>query len=252
MGLKPKVEVQVPEEETVVEEQVESTEAAPEVPTVQPQAAPPAVAVPKDVPSLESLLNKWSTDEVGNVFPRAVGSQGAILVDNVSLGEFVDVQVYSHNARYMVVPISDIPNDPKVKPLCRASYDGKNVYDRESGQDLPIEEYAASIEKQFPKGVKVSKYWDLYVSIFNSHKNLEVAKAKAVIQISVSPTAIKDWQAFARTTRFRELQGVMLPTHRNCMRVVAELKSKDSNNYTVLSFHPVPLDVLAGYTPLLE
>lgn len=256
MGLKPKVQVEVPEEETVIEEQTETTEtAAPEVPAAQPQAqaAPPAVAGPNNVPSLESLRDKWDSDEVGNVFPRAVGSQGAIIIDSkISCGEYVDIQVYSHGTRFMVVPISDVQNDPKVKPLCRASYDGENVFDRESGQEISIEDYAASIEKQFPKGVKVSKYHDIFASIFNCHKNLAEAQAKAVIQLSVSPTAIKDWQAFVKTTRFRELQGVMLPSHRNCVRITAEVKMKDGQQFTIMTFGPVPLDVLAGYTPILE
>jgi len=249
MGLKPKVEVVVPEEETVVEEQVETTET---VPAVQTQAAPPAVAGPNNVPSLESLKDKWPTEEVGNVFPRAVGSQGAIIVDNLVFGEYVDIQVYSHNTRYMVVPISKIPNDPKVKPLCRASYDGKNVHDRESGQEISIDEYAASIKGQFPDGVKVSKYHDIFASVFSCHKNLEAAKGKAVIQLSVSPTAIKDWFAYCKISRFRELRGVVLPTHRNCVRVTAEVKMKEGQQFTIMTFGPVPLDVLAGYTPILE
>lgn len=256
MGLKPKAVVEVPEEETVVEpgfDQEATETAAP--PAVQPQtqAAPPAVAGPNNVPSLESLKDKWPTEEVGNVFPRAVGSQGAIIIENkISCGEYVDIQVYSHNTRYMVVPISKVQNDPKVKPLCRASYDGKNVHDRESGQEVSIDDYAASIKDQFPDGVKVSKYHDIFATIIDCHKNKEEAKGKAVIQLSVSPTAIKDWFAYCKTSRFRELQGVVLPTHRNCVRVTAEVKMKDGQQFTIMTFGPVPLDVLAGYTPILE
>lgn len=259
MGLRSKVVV--PEDETVgqeVEEQAAYGEPAdePQDPSPDPQLQEVVVASPQPevkVPTLLSLLNKWSTDDVGNVFPRLVGTNGALFVEKLSLGEWANVQVFSHNERWMVVPLSEILNDPKVKKFCRASYDGKTVFDRESGVGISIDEYASSIKDTFPKGVKIGKYHDIYCTVFASQKNAEEAKKKAILQVSVSPTAVKDWQAFIRTAQFRELQGTMLPSHRNCLRLVADPRSTETaQNYVAIVFQTVPLEDLAGYTPILE
>jgi hypothetical protein len=260
MGLRAKVEV--PEENQEVFEPTpqdnaevpvpEETQAA--VPAVQAQAAPPAVSVPKgEVPSLTQLQDRWDTDEVGNVFKRLTGTNGALYLDGkTSLGEYADVQVFSHNSRTMVVPVGNVPNDPAVKKHCRASYDHKSIFDRETGENIAISEYADQIKDQFPKGVKISKYHDIYCTVFSSQKNLEEAKKLGVVQVSISPTAVKDWFAYVKTLKFRELQGVVAPSHRNCVRLVADPRNKEGQNYIAIVFQPCPLEVIAGYTPVIE
>jgi hypothetical protein len=252
MGLR-NSKVVVPEETVAAEAPVQEEETT--AVAVKEEVAAPAVAAGdgKGVPTLLSLLNKWSTDDVGNVFPRLVGTGGALYVEKLSLGEFADVQVFSHNERWMIVPVSDVLNDPKVKRYCRASYDGVTIMDRETGRSVAIDEYSDMIKADFPKGIKVGKYHDIFCTVFNCHKNLEMAKEKAILQVSISPTAVKDWQAFIRTTQFRELQGTVKPTHRNCVRLTADPRmTENSQNYTAIIFQTVPLEVIASYKPIIE
>jgi hypothetical protein len=244
MGLKAKVEV--PVEESEVEVPVEETAVAVAVPKEV------ATSAGKPVPSLADLRDAWDMDEAGGNFDRLVGTNGALYIDKLSLGEWADIQVYAHNTRTMVIPISSIPNDPAVKKNCRASYDHKTVFDRESGTKVTIEDYADSISGQFPKGVEKKSYYDIYSVVLGSDKNTSAAKGVGIIQVSISPTAVGKFQNFVKNAKFRELQGTVLPSHRNCLRLEAEPHNEDGKNYVIILFKTIPVDIVKDYTILLE
>jgi hypothetical protein len=205
----------------------------------------------KVAPALTSLENAYDPEEFGNVFPRLVGANGAICVsgDTLNFGEFIDVQVLSHSDRWMVTPDADA-KDKQAKKFCRASYDGKTIPDRDGGPSVTIEDYIASVDGY--EFNPVSKYKDIFALVFNSHKNAEEAAEKGIVQISVSPSVLKDLRAFMMQTKLAVMTKRMLPSHQNCLRIRAEAKSNDNGNYTVLKFEHVPLDVAQLYTPVID
>lgn len=206
------------------------------------------VVVTGTVPSITSLANAWPPEDFGNVFPRIRASSGSLMNEKTSFGEYIDVQVLSHSPRWFVTPDSK-PGDDEASKLCRASYDGKVILDRETGEPMTIEEYIESVpDYEF----KVGKYHDLYCLIFNSAKNTEAAQDLNIVQVSVSPTSVKGFTAFMMQTKLSVMRGQMLATHQNCMRIFAEAVSNKKGDYTMMRFGASPLEVLANYTPIVE
>jgi len=258
----PETETQEPETETKKEETMTETK--------EVAVKPPAdvvVAGERIAPSLMSLENKLNPEEFGNLFPRIVGSNGMACVSGAggaTFGNFVDVQCLSLSDRWMVTPIAD-QSDKGAKKLCRASYDGKNIIDRE-GNSITIEAYVESIQKAVdtkgkplfmnPKTSAVyefnppSKYRDIFGVIFNAAANSDKAQGLGIVQISISPTAMKQLKAFAMQAPLFIMRGQMAATHQDCIRLKADPKSGDSGNYTIFIFETVPMDVIAGYTPV--
>jgi hypothetical protein len=258
MGLRTNKTV-VPQEETTVNQEPETKkeETMPETPAVEtkevavkPPAEVPTVAGERVAPSLTSLENKLNPEEFGNLFPRIVGSNGAACVSGtggVNFGRFIDVQVLSLSDRWMVTPDAD-QKDKEAKKFCRASYDGKTILDRE-GNSQTIEDYITSVDKY--EFNATSKYRDIFAVIFSAEKEVEKAKALGIVQISISPTAMKQLKAFTMQTPLFIMRGQMAKTHQDCLRIAAEPKTNDSgNNYTIFDFQCVPMDVIAGYTPV--
>jgi len=255
-------ETKTEKEEIMTETPVETTK---EVAVKSP--AEMAIAGERIAPSLTSLENKLNPEEFGNLFPRIVGSNGAACVSGQGgaiFGKFIDVQVLSMSDRWMVTPIAE-QKDKSAKKLCRASYDGKNILDRE-GNSITIEDYIKSIQSAVDsKGSPVyvnpetrrvydfsapSKYRDIFGVIFNAEKDVEKAQGLGIVQISISPTAMKQLKAFAMQAPLFIMRGQMAKTHQDCIRIEAEPKSSDSGNYTIFDFKCVPLDVIAGYSPV--
>lgn len=247
---------------TVNETEVETS--APETKAEAPvQASAPAVRTPQAVavagdaaPTFTSMFDALDPEVYGNVFKRLVGGNGAIMdQDKRVLGEWVDVQVYSVcDHRWMITP-AKYANGEKVdakdnnaKYACRASYDGKTILDRE-GERISIEDYHASLVKEYSEW-KLSKYMDIYGIILGSAKNQEIATELGIVQASISPTAIKAFTNFFMQSRLSVVRGLMAADKQNMLRLIAEGKSNDGGNYTIIKPGHIPLDVLAGYTPL--
>jgi hypothetical protein len=239
----PETVVETKEAFSAVPEEVETQVA------VKEQAAPPAVQGTA-MPSIAELENKWNPEEVGNLFPRIIGTNGALFSDGVSFGEWIDVQVYSHSSRLFITPVAD-QSDKDAKFYCRASYDGKTIPDRDGGDPMTIDEYAESISDTYEE-VKRSTYHDVYCVILGADKNADKAAASNILQLSISPTSIKGFKAFMLQTKLAVLRGQMIPSHQNCLRVHAVPMSKNGQNYVMTSFSAIPLDVVKGYTPIPE
>jgi hypothetical protein len=207
-------------------------------------------ADPNEPRYIIKLKNALDPDTYGNVFPRLVGSNGAIINDNLILGSFIDIQVVSYSDRWMITPVAD-QKDKEARKFCRASYDGKTIPDKDGGDAMLIEEYVDS-QARFYKEFKTSKYLDVFGIIFNSEKNAEAGKKLGVVQISFSPTAIKPFNAFLAQCRMNVGRGYFLPTHADFMRIEAELVIGDSQNWTVLKTGFVPIDAVGAYEPVLE
>ncbi len=219
-----------------------------------------AVAIKEGhAPSLKSLRKQDLAETYGNMFPRLVGVNGEIVAKKgetkTVIGKFADVQVLWHSFRWMVTPItegmSDADKDAGNK-FCRASYDGGvTIPDRDGGAPESVQSY---IDRMADEGVytdwKTSKYLDVFCIIFNSEKNLAEAEVMGPVQISVSATAVKDFEAFFASTSIQTMRGFMLPSHQNCMRVLGKgINGKRS--YTILEPGFVPLEVLKTYTPIV-
>jgi len=244
-----------PAEETTQES---AKEAAPEETAQGAPAEVPATTAGTDVstdvlpqaPSIKSLENVFDAKEYGNLFDRVVGSNGSLVCGDIIMGEFIDVQVLSTSDRWMITPDAE-QSDKKAKKLCRASYDGKVIPGLDGEPDITIDEWKEEIENAGYEPNKVSKYRDVFAVIFNAEKNADKAKELGVVQISVSPTSSRQLKKFTMQTMLFERQGKMVPSHRHCMRVVAVSHTGDMS-YTTTDFKPVPLDVLAEYTPVSD
>lgn len=236
------------EVETKAEPEVETPKAEKQVAVRKPTAAPAVIEEGK-VPSFKQLENAMDPEEVGNTFVRVIGANGNIQTsEGLLFGEHIDIQVLSTSTRYMVTPEAD-PKDKEARKFCRASYDGSNIVDQD-GNLQTIDDYIAENERFYPK-FKKSKYLDVYAIIFNAHKNKEAAEAAGIVQISVSPTAAKPFNAFFMQGVLAEKRGLLPPSHRNCMRIKAEPKTKDTQNYTILLPELCPADALDGYEVVL-
>ena len=206
-----------------------------------------------DMPSIESLKDSLDARDFGNLFPRIVGSNSMLIckkgTEQKSLGTFIDVQVISTSARWMVTPKSE-PGDKKAQKLCRASYDGKVIPGWDGEPDMPIEEWIQEIKNAGYPPNNVSKYTDIFCSIFNAEKEAKYAEEVGIVQVSVSPTAVKTLRAFTIQTPLMIARGQMLKTHQNCMRITS-LGITGDTNYTVLEFTTVPIDIVTQYSPVL-
>lgn len=203
-----------------------------------------------DMPSLASLENALDPVDFGNLFPRVVGSNGAVVLNGKkSLGEYIDVQVLSTSDRWMVTPDAE-QSDKKAKKLCRASYDGKTIPGWDGGDPIDIEDWKKEIEDAGYAVNPVGKYKDIFCSVFNADKNADIAEEAGIVQVSVSPSAVKGLRAFIMQTKLKVARGQMLKSHQNCIRIKAEAVTGDIN-YTYLNFKVVPLDILEDYEPVL-
>jgi len=246
-------EMEVPEEK--VTPKPSSAQAPPPAVKTQAAAPPPAVAPAEGeaAPSIMSLKNAIDPAEVGTVFKRLTGTNGALYIENkLSLGEFCDIQVLSHSERWFVVP-DHSGDDPKGKRYCRASYDGHHIWDKDKGKFITIEEYGNSIKSVYPKGVRVGKYHDVFAIPFNSNKNADKLIELGIIQVSISPTSVNEFMAYARSTGLRIRRGLFPATHQNCLRIVADPRQNDQGkNYVAMLFQSSPPDALKDYYPIYE
>jgi len=266
--------VTVPETETPVQTETPETEvetqaqAQPEIPTPTPTPDPkPATKAPageaaiyaEKAPSFMELRNALDPNDYGNTFPRVVPGSGIIQTDSaLMLGTYLDVQVLSFSDRWMYAPNVDMKKDPDSKYYCRASYDGKNIPDRDGGPSMTFEEYEAFAAELRTAGKKppytewkLAKYMDVFAIIFNADPaKLEIAKALGMVQISVSSTAIKAFSGFFIQGLLNVNRGLLPLNKQNCMRIKAEPKINKDQNYTILVPELVPTDILANYTPV--
>jgi len=226
-------------------------------PAVQEPAAMPSTVVVGAMESLASLENKWNPDEVGNVFPRLRAASGSINGKTMNCGDFIDIQVYSYNTRWFVTPGDNV--DPKIpqsegNKLCRASYDnGKTIKDRESGGSITVEEYMESLSALGYHKPKMQEYTDIYGVIFNSAKDKDKSFNAGVVQISIAPTSRSGFFAYTKQTKLMVLRGQIPADKGTCVRISAEpAPPNKKGDYTKTNFGPVPLDVIAGYTPIYE
>jgi len=250
----------VPQEETqptpAPEVETTQTQAAP--PAVKQQAAPPAVVGDK-APSFAQLENLMDPVEYGNTFPRLVpGAAGMIRTDsNIVLGPWVDVQVVSHSYRWMCAPVVDKKEEQEARKYCRASYDGATIPDRDGGASMTFEEWqeqAAEIRKAAKQPVyeewRVGKYKDIYAMIFNADpKYKDTAVALGIVQVSVSTTAIKGFNAFFMQQQLWVAKQLMRSDKSQCIRIKPiPGVNKAGQDFTILVPDLVPLDVIDAYT----
>lgn len=247
----------------VTEPEIETTavpETKPEVPVVQSAFAPPAVSTGAAAPTFESLRNRLDPVSYGNIFPRIVPGPGLIQTDSkIQLGTYIDIQVVSISDRWMYAPEADMKKDPGSKNYCRASYDGKNIPDRDGGPSMTLaeyEEFAAELrrarkEEPYTRW-KLSKYLDIFGVIFNAEPSkLEIAMNLNMVQASVSITAIKGFNAFFVQSQLSVARGRLPADKQNCMRIgVKAMTNNRGDDYSILIPELVPLDILAKYTPV--
>ena len=201
------------------------------------------------MPSITSLANAYDPEEYGNLFPRLVGTNGGLVCDKKPFGEFIDIQVISHSDRWMITPKAE-QTDQDAKKMCRASYDGKTIPGRDDEEPMLIEDYKKEIIAKGYEVNRVTKYRDIFCVVFNCEKNLDIAEEKGIIQVSVSPTSVKQFKAFTMQTPLFISRGKMLKTHQNCMRIVADPHDGDIS-YTLMEFKVTPIDVVKQYTPVV-
>lgn len=254
----PEVETQTetPAVETPTTSEPE-TKAAP-APAVKQQASAPAVVGDKS-PSFAQLENLMDPVEYGNTFPRLVpGAAGMIRTDsNIVLGPWIDVQVVSHSYRWMCAPVSPDKKDQEARKYCRASYDGATIPDREGGKSMTFEEWqeqAAEIRKAAKQPAyeqwRIGKYKDIYAMIFNAdEKYRETAVALGIVQISVSTTAIKGFNAFFMQQQLWVAKSMMRPDKAQCIRIKPIPGVNNAgDDFTILVPDLVPLDVIDAYS----
>jgi len=253
MGLRTN-KVEKPVEEEIVDEIIEEeipVDPTPEVPAVVPQAA---VVVTGDFPTLESC--RKAIDLSNMQLKRIVGSNGQLqLVINkntkIALGETVDVNIISFSPRWMVVPVKDPAVKVDATKYCKASFDGERVYDGLQKKLITIEEYEEQISDNFPNGTNTQEYLDLVVMVLGAAKNGDKAQDEAVIQVSVSPTAIKEFNQYLVSCPIRVMQGRVPATHQCCLRITANQQTTTGGqDYVTMSFGAIPLDVVMNYKPL--
>ena len=242
------------EEETAEEKTAEERVQTREV-TVKKEATPPAVLA--DVaPSLASLDRYFDPVKYSGVFPKIVGSNGSILADNLSLGEFIDVQVVSISPRWSVTPKAK-QTDKAAKKLCRYSFDGKTIPDRDGGSSMDITDWIKEIEatpdadnsgKNY-KANSVQRYLDVFCLIFNADKNSDKAMDLDIVQVQISPSAVSTLERLIIQTKITIKRGRMLPSHQNCIRIEAEAHTGDIS-YTLLKATVVPVGEVVDYTPI--
>ncbi len=246
-------EASQPVETTTEETPTEETpaEAKPETKAVVPKqaAAPPAQLV--NAPSLMSLRNAMDPNEIGNVFKRLVGSNGAIMEsqDKYILGSYVDVQILSTSDRWFVTPDADMKKDPESSAFCRASYDGKTIQDGD-GNSMTIEEYTDSIQEYDFNEPK--KYLDIFALVIHTQdvKMEDDALAWGIVQISLSPTAVKGYRAFEMQGKLNVARGVVKPNQQNCVRFTAKIKSSKTNTWTAIEAANIPHADIVDYVPI--
>ena len=251
--------------EKPVEEETINTPLEEEVPEPEPQ--PEETAGPKvsasttvstvvggDYPTLESC--RRAVDLSTMQLKRIVGSNGQLqLVINkntkIGLGEWADVNIISFSDRWMVVPVKD----PSVKidssKFCKASFDGENVYDGLQKKLISIDEYSEQIADKFPNGTNTQKYLDLVVMVLGAAKNGDKAQDEAVLQVSISPTAVKEFEQYRVSCPIRVMQGRVPVTHQCCLRITANQQTTtEGQDYVTMSFGAIPLEVVVNYKPL--
>lgn len=245
--------------------QTETTEqSADQKTTALPTAAKTTAAAPAvftgAAPSFMQLKNALPAESVGNTFPRLVPGAGMIRTDSkIQLGRHLDLQVISISDRYMWAPVADMNKDQEAKKYCRASYDGEHIIDNETGDLITLEEWqeqAAQIRKASNKPVyeewKKAKYMDVYAIIFGAEQSyLETAKALGLVQVSISPTAIKPFNAFFMQAKINVIRGLLPACKQNCMRLVTMAGSNSrGDDYSYFSPTLVPLADIEVYTPV--
>lgn len=238
----------------------------PEAPVEKVSAADPAASIKAEnlpqvnlhqevqaAPPFAALKDAFDQLVYGNTFLRMTGGNGAVIdQEKRNFGSYIYIQVLSFNDRWMVTPqLSNSATEAekrKAKFACRASYDGKTIQDRDNGEDIPIREYTEN-HPDFDDW-KTTKYMDVYGIIFGSEKNSNIVGDLGIVQVSVSQTAIRNFDAFFKQSPLWVMRGMLPASHQNCMKIEAEGKTNDSGNYTIFKPGLVPAEVLLRYTPV--
>ena len=231
---------------------VEEKPKAEEKKVVVKEQAPLPEVFEDAAPSLVSLKNSMDPSEFEGVFPRVTGKGTGLMCEALSLGGWIDMQVVSHSERTFVTPGKNLDD---LNYLCRASYDHHTVLkSRETGERCTIDEYKDFIIEEYgDKGVKdpeAQLYNDIFGVIFGADKNFDKAELLNMVQVSISPTAVKFWKQFVAQAPIAVMRKQMPKSHQNCVRVVAEAATgkKSGKSYIAVRFEVVPPEVLAAYT----
>ena len=196
------------------------------VPAVR-QAAPVA---PMTMPVKGSMKLLWEDKkdlfiaEFGELPRIKAGSGNLVDGDNKDLGRWIEIQLLSYNAVYVVGPgDKDAP-----KELVRYSSDNETFDD---GTGETVAEHLADLRVNWPNASS-KMYYEVIGALRASEKPSE--HLAGMVQIQFSPTSVTAFEGYKKQASFKIAMGQMDPAVADLCRIEATSVSNKQNNWTKL------------------
>lgn len=207
----PKFEEQEDDIQDVQAEQVEQVEqaepaekqTAPERPAEKPVATQKSRAVAPSPKFKAAFTDLEEVLHIDHVKALGVGTLAKLVADRggfemtvadskVELGNWMDIEIYSYNKRWLISAGGDA-SDEASKDLLRTSYDNETV----EGEAMDVKDYVNWLKEQGYNKAGVRQYIDLWCFIVNSEKGGEVKiEDLEMVQLQLSPTSVKQFTGF--------------------------------------------------------
>lgn len=220
--------VEEAEEAEVVNKCAEGVEAKEEasVPAVRSTAGLPGKTISATDLMKEMLysgLENGFVVEFGTL-PRLLASNGCIMdgEDN-SLGTWITGQVLSWNKRWTITPGSnDAPDN-----LVAFSMDNEVLDD---GSGVTVAQYLAELKKDWPNAAS-KEYLDVIFNLQEAEK--ESGHVGGMVQLQMSPTSRKDFDAFRLQVSFKVANGLVEIDQTNHIKFgIRVVTNKNKNTWT--------------------
>jgi len=156
--------------------------------------------------------------------PRLKAEQGAVVdQDGEELGSWIEMEVYSFNSRFVVTPNDkDAPAD-----LAKFSLDGEYL-DDDSG--LTVREYLAQLKEEGWDKASVREYYEVVGPLLAADGKTNFIDE--VIQVQLSPSARKSFDAFRMQMTFKIARGKAAAGSERYVRFTATKRKRGSNSWT--------------------
>lgn len=225
----------------VAERPTSATSEAKEAQTAEPKPIPgTAVAVANQSAMALALRKSTGLDDAQFVidakqleqmgvgtFPRVTVDQGGFSRDKTDfLGSWIKIRLLSWNPVTLVT--AGEKDDKDADKLIRSSYDGVNI----AAEGCTVNEYLAKLRENY-ENASIKGYVEIYAELLTFDKDKAPTDEPPMVQISVSPQSVKQWQRFLLESRMRAARGVP-PQMEFC--IGSKRVTQGSNTYGVMEF----------------
>jgi len=176
----------------------------------------------------ENVLDIGTVEDLALAMPRIKGEQGSLFLGQEDLGDEIQFEIFSYNARWAIGSGTD---DAESKDYFRVSYDDKTI----AGEGTLIEDYLNDLRAQGFSKAKKAPYLDIFGFVtWSKGKGKTPIEEYEMVLLQCSQTSLGAFKTFANTRGVMESRGIVKPT--DVVTVKAMKRVKGNYKYTNFEF----------------